>query len=138
MRFANRTKVPVRQSVSELEKTIYRYGAKGFIYGKEEEGDKESAMIQFKMGNKIVRFVLELPASEQERRQRFRALNLVVKAKLEAVESKIASFEEEFMAHILLSDGRTVGEVVLPEIEEVYKLGKTPKRLLLGSFDDPS
>lgn len=48
-------------------------------------------------------------AWEQATRQRWRALHLVVKAKLEAVESGITVFDDEFLAHIVLPDGGTVG-----------------------------
>ena len=41
-------------------------------------------------------------AHEQERRRLWRALLLNIKAKLEAVESGISVFDEEFMAHIVL------------------------------------
>jgi hypothetical protein len=41
-------------------------------------------------------------AWEQAVRQRWRALVLVIKAKLEAVESGITSFEDEFLAHTVL------------------------------------
>ena len=67
--------------------------------------------------------------------QRWRALLLVVKAKLEAVEAEIATFEEEFLPHIVLPNGRTVGEMALPEIERAYQGGRTPA-LLLPAADD--
>jgi hypothetical protein len=54
---------------------------------------------------------------------------LVIKAKLEAVESGIACFEEEFMAHIVLPDGRTVGEHVIPGIAQAYETGNVPALL---------
>ncbi|MEQ1924323.1 MAG: hypothetical protein ABL952_17630 [Pyrinomonadaceae bacterium] len=69
---------------------------------------------------------------EQATRQRWRALALVVKAKLEAVDAGISQFEEEFLANIVLPDGSTVGQFVMPEIAKVYLSGKMPKRLMLG------
>jgi hypothetical protein len=64
-------------------------------------------------------------------RQRWRALALVIKAKLEAVESGIATFDEEFMNWILLPNGQTVGDMIRPKIEQVYLTGELPP-LLLG------
>ena len=61
---------------------------------------------------------------EQATRQCWRALALVVKAKLEAVEANIATFEEEFMAHIVMPDGKTVAEHARPMIASAYKSGK--------------
>lgn len=51
---------------------------------------------------------------EQAGRQRWRALALVIKAKLEAVGTGIVTFEEEFLAHIVLPSGRTVTQDVTP------------------------
>jgi len=66
---------------------------------------------------------------EAEVRRLWRALALVIKAKLEAVESGITSFEHEFMAHIVMPDGRTVGQHVSPGIEEAYRTGRVPRLL---------
>ena len=68
-------------------------------------------------------------AYEQAVRQRWRALALVVKAKLEAVEAGISIFEREFFSDIVLPDGRTVGEYVLPQVEESYRSGLMPPLL---------
>lgn len=68
-------------------------------------------------------------AWEQACRQRWRALLLVIKAKLEATECGISSFESEFMANIVLPDGTTAGDFMLPQIAEVYKNGTMPPML---------
>jgi hypothetical protein len=68
-------------------------------------------------------------AYEQAERQRWRALALVIKAKLEAVESGITEFEREFMAHIVLPGGGTVGDWMLPQIEQAYSSGQMPAML---------
>ena len=66
-------------------------------------------------------------AYEQEIRRRWRALALSIKGKLEAVETGIMSFEEEFMANIVLPNDKTVAEFMLPQIEEAYSSGRMPK-----------
>ena len=59
------------------------------------------------------------------------------KAKLEAVESEITTFEEEFLAHILLPDGQTAGDYLLPQLERVYETGKMPTMLpMLAKHED--
>ena len=68
-------------------------------------------------------------ASEQAVRQRWRALALVIKAKLEAVESGITCFEDEFMAHIVLPNGNTVSQWLIPQISSAYENGAMPKLL---------
>ncbi len=72
-------------------------------------------------------------AWEQACRQAWRALALVVKAKLEAIEAGIASFEDEFLAYTVLPGGTTVGEQVAPAIEEAYTTGRVQPLLALGS-----
>lgn len=148
MAYAENTTVSVERSQAEIQQTVRRYGADGYISG--WSGDK--AMIEFFASGRRVRFILQLPdqpaayakspggrnrtalqqrtAMEQEHRRRWRALNLVIKAKLEAVESGITTFEDEFMAQIVLPDGRTVSEHVAPVIERAYVSGKVPGMLL--------
>jgi hypothetical protein len=61
---------------------------------------------------------------EQAERQKWRALLLVIKAKLECVENKIATFEEEFLAQIIMPGDKTVAEMILPQIEGAYASGR--------------
>jgi hypothetical protein len=70
---------------------------------------------------------------EQACRQRWRALALAIKAKLEAVEAGITSFEDEFMAHIVLPDGSTFGRWARPQIAKVYEENTMPSLLALGA-----
>jgi len=148
-RYASNTTVSSNKSRDEIERTLTRYGASAFAYA--TEGTR--AMVQFDMDGRRVRFVLPLPdqnerefthtpgrgtkrteakrfdAWEQSCRQAWRALALVVKAKLEAIESKITTFDDEFMAHLVLPDGGTVGEFMRPQIANAYELGEMPKLL---------
>lgn len=147
-RYAQDTSVSSDKSRAEIERTLARYGADQFMYGWREG----SAVIAFRAKNRHIKFVLPLPdkahksithdgrgrrrppdraeeAFEQACRQRWRALALAIKAKLEAVESGIAEFEEEFMAHIVLPSGETVGQWMRPQIESAYGSGRMPPLL---------
>jgi len=145
-RYAANTDVTSEKSRGEIEKTLARYGADQFFYG----WDRDRATIGFRMENRRVQFVLPLPdrnddefiytpakkylrsdrdaeaAYEQAVRQKWRALALVVKAKLEAVESGITTFEDEFLAHIVLPNGQRVGDFMVPQIATAYETGKMP------------
>lgn len=134
--YASKTKVPVDRSRAEIEAVLRRYKGGGFFYGYED--DPPRVMIGFKMSNRAVQFELQTPRIkdfrsvqvwQQATRQRWRALLLVIKAKLEAVECGITTFEEEFLAHLVLPDGSTVGARLIPQIEAVTA-GKKPLRLL--------
>ena len=76
-------------------------------------------------------------AWEQACRQRWRALALAIRAKLEAVASGISQFEDEFLAFIVdPSSGRTVSEILRPQIVAAYNGGSG--QLLLGPADHDS
>lgn len=151
-KYAATTKVSPDKSRGEIESIFKRYGATGFAYG----WQADRAVIQFEMNRRHIRFDLPMPdrASrgfthyktrggwmqeraekqaeaqyEQAVRQRWRALVLSIKSKLEAVESNIEVFEEAFMAQIVLPDGKTVGQHMLPQIESSYQTGDMPPLL---------
>ena len=151
-RYAENTTVSVSASREEIERTLQRYGAESFAYG----WDQTRALVEFKHESRMIRFVLPLPdknaeefqltpAKRYERspeeqvkaweaacRQRWRALALAIKAKLEAVEAEISTFEDEFLAHIVLPDGSTFGAWARPQIAAVYESNAMPA-LLPGS-----
>src|SRR3712207_3164132 len=101
-RYAANTEVSSSRSRDEIERTLERYGADQFLYGWQED----NAVVGFRMQGRQVRFVLPLPSKSEKRftehsrglrspeaahkeweqavRQRWRALALVIKAKLEA------------------------------------------------------
>ncbi len=148
-RYASETSVSVEKSRMEIERTLARYGADAFAYFAEAN----RAMIAFRMGQRQIKFVLTLPEKnrqefthhargmrtaeaalgqwEQACRQRWRALALVIKAKLEAVTAGITTIEDEFLAHTVLPDGSTVGEWAKPQLAEAYRIGAMPQHLML-------
>lgn len=148
-RYAAHTEVPVERTRQEIERALTRYGADQFVSGWEHG----RAMLGFRVRDRMVRFEIPLPQVadyewkwnatdkqkqqqiSQDTRQRWRALLLVIKAKLEAVESKIATFESEFLAHIVLPNNQTVGDVLIPQISRAYATGRMPKLLGDGSVE---
>ena len=127
VKFAARTKVPVEKTKVEIERLVKRYGAKGFVAG--WQGD--SARIEFLAHDRHIRFTVVVPEQPQAARQKWRALLLLVKAKLEAVDAHIATFEEAFVGDIVMPDGRTVWESAREPIKLAYETGK-PVALLGG------
>jgi hypothetical protein len=68
---------------------------------------------------------------EQACRERWRAIVLLVKAKLELVALGVSSVEREFLADLVLADGATVHRAIADRIREAYLGGDV--RPLLGS-----
>lgn len=151
-RYASKTSVSVEKSRAEIERTLQRYGCEDFAY----RNNRRFAQIAFAMEGRRLRFDLTLPdptdeeftrtnhdypqvrseaaaykSWEQACRQRWRALALVIKAKLEAVESGITDFDIEFMPHMIVPGGKVFHEVALPQIAAAYETGDMPP--LLGS-----
>jgi hypothetical protein len=147
-KFAAETSVSSDRSIMEIKMTVGRYGASGFAYMEAAH----AAVVMFEAKGRRVKFLVPLPdrnakefrltsqgraraedaaraAYEQAIRQRWRALALVIKAKLEAVETGITTFESEFLAHIVLPNGSTVGEWAAPQIEVAYETGSMPPLL---------
>jgi hypothetical protein len=125
MTYAAKTRVPVEQTKSEIERTLARYGASRFAYFTEPE----RAIIVFEAKDRRLRFDLPLPKGTTDRdlklcRQKWRALLLCIKAKLESVESRIETFDEAFLAHVVMPDGLTVAQHTVPRIAAAYKAGE--------------
>ena len=146
-RYAQSTEFSSDKSRSEIERTLQRYGATRFLYGWEPK----RAVIGFEINSRQIKMFLPLPnyedfgltdskrwarseesqqrAYDQAIRQRWRALALVIKAKLEAVEAGITTTEDEFLAHTVLPDGSTVGQFMRPQLAAAYERGDMPKML---------
>lgn len=145
--FAKGTKVSIEKSQAEIQKMVTRYGATHYVSGI----TPQAAVIMFEAHNRRVKFILPLPklddvkrwknaklkeeAFRSEQRRLWRAFALVIKAKLEAVESKVSSFESEFLAQIVdPGSGRTIGEVAIPALVNAYERGqKMPPLLGVGT-----
>ena len=151
-RYAENTSVSTSKSNHEIERTLERYGADEFFYAK---GAAE-AQIGFKLNDRQYLIKITLPdkdsaeftktperrtarsedaafkAWEQACRQRWRALALFIKATLEAIECGIMSFDEAFLAHMMLPDqsGNTFGSCFIPQLDRAYQTGSTPKLLM--------
>lgn len=151
MKFAANTQVSSDNSRAEIERTLRRFGATGFLYGWQDN----SAFVAFELNNRHIKFVLPLPDQkdpefwktpgrgqkrkpeaaykewEQATRQKWRELALGIKAKLVMVQSGITTFETEFLAHIIMANGRTIGQHIIPQIDAVIQSGKMT-RLIPG------
>lgn len=129
-RYAQDTKVPVIQSRGEIESLLKAHGADTFMFGHEVG----RAILAFRIKGLNVRLDLKVPKGEsvtekREERRVWRAMLLIVKAKLEAVLAGVADHEKEWMPYTVMPDGQTVGEWAKPQIARMYKDGKMPPLL---------
>jgi hypothetical protein len=155
--YAKDTEVPVEKSRAEIERLLSQHKCSKFLAGVDH--DAHRATVQFQAHNRIVKFEIALPdpadpkyktmknsylqrsaegvrkVVAQEERTRWRALLLVIKAKLEAVESNIATFEDEFLAHVLLPNQQTVAEYIGPTVAQIYETGRMPPERQLTTGD---
>lgn len=149
-KYAAQTTVSSEKSRVEIERILTRYGATQFVYG----WNGQQAMIAFHFQGRYVRFNVTIPEAGALRttkgykprdvnktygqviRQRWRALALAIKAKLELVESGITTFEQEFLAHVVLPNKQTIGEWIAPQLEHIYTT-QNLTALLPGMQDSP-
>lgn len=147
-KFAEGTDVSVDRSKAEIEAVLTRFGADQFMYG----WKGEAAAVAFRSNGRQIRFLLPMPqatdkdmrqdrrgferspsavqsAMDKEKRRRWRALCLCIKAKLESVATGIETFEESFMAHVVLPNGQTMTEHARPLIHQAYESGTMPALL---------
>lgn len=143
MTYAATTSVSVDNLRAENEATLVRYGATMYSWG----WDEEHAFVRFCVRERHIKMVLPLPKREGRRftdhkdrygivrantpaksidlyEQAKRSLFLGIKAKLESVESRIETFEQAFLAHIVLPDQTLVGDRVNALVDEAYRTGR--------------
>ena len=136
-KYARTTSVSVAKSKAEIEVILQRYGASEFAYGT-RAGE---AVVMFQVGPRRIRFTLPLPSvndpdvlknsyghqrplpvrekiTEQLGRSAWRSLALVIKAKLEAVESGITTLDREFLGYMVLPNGDTIADWAEGKLDE--------------------
>lgn len=144
MSYASTTEVSTARTRAEIEDLLLKYGASRFGFMTHPDRGE----VAFEFEEPLIRITVPLPhqdddefkwtnhstrrqrdgqarrkAWEQACRSRWRALLLVIKAKLEAIEVGISTFEHEFLAHIVTGNGRTIGEQIIPQIENAIASG---------------
>lgn len=153
-RFAEGTSVEARTSKHELEDMLAKHGAHGFLTAWLEENGTQHSLVQFQISGRMVKYIIRMPTAEEvektgtgqtrhkpeliekarqaEYRRRWRALILIIKAKLEMVAGGDSTFEREFLADIMLTNGSTVGDMISGQLAAMYTDGKLPRLLGAG------
>lgn len=152
MSYAKGTNVSVEKTRLEIERVLRGIGASTIVV----QTSATHARIGFEAKGRRLLFSLTLPARtdpkftnvtrwraravsvadrlhDAECRRLWRALLLVIKAKIEAVSSGIESFDQAFLANIVVPTGsgtRTVGEHIAASLDASYKFGANMPPLL--------
>lgn len=140
--YAEGTAVPVERSETEIKRVLQKYGAtkvgimtepsKATIYFQVKERDVQLVIPLPREGDKLEGKQYakwSKPGAEAEVRRRWRVLVITLKAMLEAVDSKITTFDQVFLAHIVIpGTDRTIGDAMVPKLGTLN--GATLKALL--------
>lgn len=142
-RFAHGTTVDVETSRVEIERLVKRHGADSFASAWEQDTAQQGRFVViFGMRRRRFRFVVTAPDPkefvtprkwEAENRRRWRALVLILKAKLELIESGDADLDSEFLAYLVLPGNETVAQKLVPQIGKLVTGGVLPPLLPEGS-----
>lgn len=147
--YATETTVSSERSRNEIEKVLQRFGASHFGYMTEPG----KASIAFVANRRPVRIDLPIPSPNEERfwktptgrrraeseagrvwdqevRSRWRALAMHVKSLLASVEVGVVTFEEAFLAHLVLPGGKTVSQQFVPQLAAAAEEGRLPRLML--------
>ena len=147
--YASSTTVSSERTEAEIRRLLVKHGATAFMSGQRAD----LAAVSFEIADRQIRLLLPLPdresdefvltpgrgrrrhpddaqrAWEQACRSSWRALLLIIKAKLEAIASGITTVEREFLADVVLPDKSTVGEWAAEQLAVAYSSGGMPALL---------
>jgi hypothetical protein len=130
-RFAEDTRVPVATSQAQVKAMLQKAGATRTAVFEEPL----NSSVAFQIGDGMYRITVPVDPSAksaaQDEKRAWRLMGLLIKAKLEAVKEGASTIEREFLADMLLYNGRTVAETAMPEIERARVEGRMPKSLML-------
>ncbi len=151
MSYAEGTTVSAAKSRAEIEDMLTRAGATRFMTSLETG----RAVIMFELKGRAVKFEIAFPkrddtrfthakprgqwsspkrrpepaaaaAHDDECRRLWRCLALAIKSKLSAIADGISTFDVEFMPFIVLAGGKTIGETIIPHLQNSANVGTLP------------
>lgn len=136
VRYAQKTKVPVENTRMDIEKLLTRAGASQFAFARDSDNGFDRML--FRLVGRMIKIEVrhpttkEVPSRTHDRhkaldqiyRQRWRAQLLIVKAKLEIIAMGLSTVDREFLADMYLPNGRTLGDEMIPRLNEAYETGR--------------
>jgi len=148
MSYAKGTKVAIDTTTQQIKVMLRKAGAVAFATMEEDQ----SGAIAFRMHDLNIRMTIPMPDRharrfthtegrdlersdaaaerlwEQACKERWRALHLCVKAKLEAIDAGVETIEDAFLAHVQTETGQTIGERIKPQLAAIVA-GNAPLQI---------
>jgi hypothetical protein len=124
--YAQDTKVSPMQSLMQIQAALKKAGASQFMIISDDDHGYEG--VAFKRAGISYHMKVGVP-DEKRRAALLRALLLIVKAKIVAVDSGVRTFEEEFLNDILMADNRTMGQHATEDLRMSLETGQLLKSL---------
>lgn len=131
MAYAERTDVPVTRSQGQITDLLRKYDATQIAMGWSPDGGQVGFQVSGRVYRIIVPISSQVKNPGQVERSKWRAILLIVKAKLESVDAGITTMEAAFLADTVMPSGRTVFEETAVAIERSYIEGRNHPLLAL-------
>lgn len=132
------TKVPVHQSQGDIRKLLVTRGGTGVAFVSQPPMEGLEAMIPIDGVSYKIRITAYVPSdsrdAERDLRRIWRVLFFHLKAVFEAAASGVLEFREMMMPYVVVKDGRTIGQHILPNLATAVE-GR-PERMLPSGKDE--
>lgn len=144
MSYAKNTTISVEDSQADIQNLLRKHGATKFGI------DYNHNAVLFELNKRSIRINLPMPVRDdysitlagqkrndaqidkmydQAVKQKWRALLLIIRAKLEAIESGITTMEDQFLSYMLLPNGQLLGDYIKPQLENVNIFPQLPEKI---------
>jgi environmental stress-induced protein Ves len=125
--YASKTQVSVARSKVEIQETLERFGADGVIVSTY----RGQPVVMFELNGRPYKMTIHVPSASietQAQRVKWRALSLLIKAKVVAVtgDEPLLQPEAEFVGYAMLPDHSTVGEHIAEDLIAMHATGQLP------------
>lgn len=122
------TEVPVSKSQEGIRKMIYAHKGTGLSLVSHPPREGFEAMVTIKETPYMIRIMAECKKTwnpsgkEQEERRVWRVLYWHLKAMFEAADSGVIDIRDIIMPYVVLHDGRTLSEHIVPRMPELMTM----------------
>jgi len=139
-RYADGTTVDVSKTQMQIDKLLAAHKCSQRALATDD--DRGVSILTFRFQERFIKLQVAIDRQRvrrdslpQREREAWRRLLLLLKAKFEMIASGDSSLEQEFLANVMLPDGRTVADEIRGAIAQAYSTGQVSR--LLPAFGEP-